>query len=44
MEVINTLEDMQEWMEWDVQTGKIDSSLAHTYIYNMDIAIRKLKN
>lgn len=34
-EAINTLEDMIEWMESDVENGDIDQELGELYISNM---------
>jgi len=34
-ETKNTMEDMVEWIEWDIQEGRIDSTLGSTYIYNI---------
>jgi len=35
-EVINTAEDMIEWIGYDVENGKTDSSTAETYIDNLE--------
>ena len=42
-ETINTLEDMIEWIEYDVEGGNIDLKTADTYIYNLDECINRLK-
>ena len=36
VEVSNTAEDLIEWIEHDLESGKIDSSIAETYINNLD--------
>ena len=36
VEVSNTAEDLIEWIEHDLESGKIDSTTADTYIYNLD--------
>ena len=36
MSAINTLEDMKEWIEWDVYNGRIDSATGETLIHNID--------
>ena len=41
-EVINTLEDMKEWMDWDVINGDLDSSKADIYKENINRCITKL--
>lgn len=41
-EAINTLEDMKEWMEWDMYTGDIDSMKGALYIENIESTILKL--
>jgi hypothetical protein len=41
-EAINTLEDMKEWMEWDMYTGDIDSLKGALYIENIENTILRL--
>lgn len=41
-EAINTLEDMKEWMMWDMYTGDIDSMKGALYIENIESTILKL--
>ena len=41
-EVINTLEDMKEWMDWDVINGDLDSNKADIYKENINRCITKL--
>jgi len=41
-EVINTLEDMKEWMDWDVINGDLDSNKANIYKVNINRCITKL--
>jgi hypothetical protein len=41
-EVINTLEDMKEWMDWDVINGDLDSDKADIYKENINRCITKL--
>tara|TARA_R100000951_G_scaffold96655_2_gene85991 strand:+ start:850 stop:1059 length:210 start_codon:yes stop_codon:yes gene_type:complete len=41
-EVINTLEDMKEWMDWDVINGDLDSDKANIYKDNINRCITKL--
>jgi len=36
VEASNTAEDMIEWIGYDVENGKIDSSTAATYIDNLE--------
>ena len=42
-EVINTLEDMKEWMLYDIETNDIDKQKGLIYIENIDIATERLK-
>tara|TARA_B110000211_G_scaffold175671_1_gene198589 strand:- start:89 stop:325 length:237 start_codon:yes stop_codon:yes gene_type:complete len=42
LEVSNTAEDLIEWIEHDLESGKIDSSIAETYISNLDEVIINL--
>jgi hypothetical protein len=41
-EVISTLEDMKEWMDWDVINGDLDSDKADIYKENINRCITKL--
>ena len=31
----STVEDMIEWMEWDIEEGRIDSTIGETYLWNL---------
>ena len=42
-EVVNTAESMIEWIGHDVQSGKVDSTIADTYIYNLEEIIKMEK-
>ena len=42
LEVSNTAEDLIEWIEHDLESGKIDTSIAETYISNLDEVIINL--
>lgn len=42
-EVINTLEDMKEWMLYDIETNDIDKEKGLIYIENIDVATERLK-
>jgi hypothetical protein len=35
-EVVNTAESMIEWIGHDLESGKIDSTIADTYIVNLE--------
>ena len=35
-EVVNTAESMIEWIGHDVESGKLDSTIADTYIVNLE--------
>ena len=35
-EIVNTAEDMIEWIGHDLESGKIDSTIADTYIVNLE--------
>lgn len=41
-ETVNTLEDLIEYIEYDVEGGNIDPATADTYIYNLDLCIERL--
>jgi len=42
-EAINTLEDLQEWVEYDTSNGLVDSTIADTYLINLESTIINLK-
>ena len=42
METINSLEDMKEYMEWDLSEGRIDSSSAESYFLILDESLINL--
>ena len=35
-EIVNTVESMIEWISHDVESGKLDSTIADTYITNLE--------
>jgi hypothetical protein len=41
-ESINTLEDMKEWMIYDIEINDIDKEKGLLYIENIDIVTKKL--
>jgi hypothetical protein len=43
-ETINTLEDMKEWLQWDIEQEKIESNIGKLYIINIDNCINRLKS
>ncbi|MHA2039151.1 MAG: hypothetical protein ACW98X_22215 [Promethearchaeota archaeon] len=43
IEPINTLEDMIEWMQWDIEQGAVDSIVGVLYIENMERTIQQLR-
>ena len=42
-EVVNTAESMIEWIGHDVESGKLDSTIADTYIVNLEEIITDLR-
>ena len=42
LETINTLEDMREWLLYDIEEGKMDST-AYWYLTNLDACINDLR-
>tara|TARA_R110000824_G_scaffold344554_1_gene531163 strand:+ start:362 stop:598 length:237 start_codon:yes stop_codon:yes gene_type:complete len=42
VEASNTAEDMVEWIEHDLEAGKVDSATADTYIDNLEEVIINL--
>jgi hypothetical protein len=43
-EAINTLEDMTEWVIWDIEEGRTDSATGQTYIDNIEQVIIEINN
>jgi len=41
-EVVNTAESMIEWIGHDVESGKLDSTIADTYVVNLEEIINKV--
>jgi len=41
-EASNTAEDMIEWIGYDVENGKVDSTIADTYIDNLEEIVSDL--
>ena len=42
-EIVNTAESMIEWIGHDVESGKLDSTIADTYVLNLEEIINKVK-
>ena len=42
-EVVDTAKDMIEWIDWDVENGKLDSTIADTYVINLKEIINTVK-
>ena len=42
-EVVNTAESMISWIKHDVESGKLDSTIADTYVLNLEEIINKVK-
>ena len=42
-EVVNTAEDMIEWIGHDLESGKLDSTIADTYIVNLEEIINTVR-
>ena len=42
-EAINTLEDMKEWITYDIEECRVDSITGATYIYNINQVLSDLK-
>ena len=43
-EAIGDIEDYKEWMEQDIESGRIDEEIGKLYLYNFEETIRHLKN
>jgi len=43
-EAINTLEDVTEWILWDIEEGRTDSATGYSYIDNLEQVIIEIKN
>ena len=42
-EVVNTAEDMIEWIGHDVESGKLESEIADTYVMNLEEIINTVR-
>jgi len=42
-EIVNTAESMIEWVGHDVESGKLDSTIADTYIVNLEEIINTVR-
>jgi len=42
-EAVNTLEDMKEWLSWDIETGAINSNIGKLYMINIGNCLDRLK-
>ena len=42
-EIINSAEDIIEWINHDIESGYLDSVRANTYIYNLEQMIKEIK-
>ena len=42
-EIINSAEDIIEWINHDVEGGYLDSTRADSYIYNLEQMIKEIK-
>ena len=42
-ETVNTLEDMKEWLSWDIKTGAINSNIGTLYMINITNCLDRLK-
>ena len=42
-EIVNTAYSMIEWINHDVESGKLDSTIADTYVLNLEEIINKVK-
>ena len=42
-EVVNTAEDMIEWIGHDLESGKLDSTIADTYVMNLEEIINTVR-
>ena len=42
-EVVNTAYSMIKWINHDVESGKLDSTIADTYVLNLEEIINKVK-
>ena len=40
----NTIEDMIEWMRWDIQEGKVNKEVGELYVQNMIDLLSKLED
>ena len=44
LEVINTVEDMIEWITEDIKSGEVDTKIGTSYLENLDEILFTVKN
>ena len=44
IETVNTLEDLQEWIAWDIKSGDIKPCIGVGYLENIDECLSRLEN
>ena len=44
LEVINTVEDMIEWITADIESGQVDTNIGVSYLENLDEILFTVKN
>lgn len=44
IEAINTLEDMIEWIKWDIKTDEVNYIVGQAYVENLQDLLFMLKN
>jgi len=44
IETVNTLEDLQEWITWDIKSGDIKPCIGVGYLENIDECLLRLEN
>ena len=44
IEAVNTLEDLQEWIAWDIKSGDIKPCIGVGYLENIDECLSRLEN
>jgi hypothetical protein len=44
IESVNTIEDMVEWMRWDIKTGAVEPEVGQSYVESLMSLLSKLED
>tara|TARA_R100000234_G_scaffold31041_1_gene18253 strand:+ start:205 stop:450 length:246 start_codon:yes stop_codon:yes gene_type:complete len=44
IETVNTLQDLREWVNWDIKSGDIEPCIGVGYLENIEAALSRLED